>query len=112
MAVRYLENNGYRILERNWMAGHGVHCVGEIDIVAQRGDELHFVEVKCRSNGGVVTDFSPEEALTPQKMEKIERSVEQYLAQNGSQCEVFIDLVAVNIAREGNPSIRHYIGIV
>lgn len=112
MAVRYLENNNYRILARNWMAGHGVHCVGEIDIVAQKGDEIHFVEVKCRSNDGGTPDFSPEGAITPMKLEKIERSVEQYLLENCSSNKVFIDLVSINFPPNGHPSIRHYIGIV
>ncbi|MBL7761597.1 MAG: YraN family protein [Sediminibacterium sp.] len=44
IAVQYLQNQGFRVLERNWRFGH---C--EIDIIACRGGMLHFVEVKTRS---------------------------------------------------------------
>jgi putative endonuclease len=43
-AVRWLETQGYRILARN-VVNHG----GEIDVVAQEGDALCFVEIKARA---------------------------------------------------------------
>ena len=45
LAVEYLVNKGYKILERNWRSGHK-----EIDIIAMDGDTLVVVEVKCRSS--------------------------------------------------------------
>lgn len=43
IAVRYLENEGYRVVERNY------RCVfGEMDIVARDGRTCVFVEVKSR----------------------------------------------------------------
>jgi putative endonuclease len=44
VAARFLKRRGLRILARNVRAGHG-----EIDIVAQEGSTLVFVEVKSRS---------------------------------------------------------------
>jgi Holliday junction resolvase-like predicted endonuclease len=38
----YLQNRGYRIVERNY-----TRKCGEIDIIAQKDDVLHFVEVKA-----------------------------------------------------------------
>lgn len=43
-AVKYLQQNGYEILSRNWRTKW---C--EIDIVAQKNGQLYFVEVKYRS---------------------------------------------------------------
>ncbi len=43
MATRYLLENGYRILKRNYRA-----TGGEIDIIAKKGNHLAFVEVKSR----------------------------------------------------------------
>jgi putative endonuclease len=40
-ACRYLEGQGYEVVARNFRAGPG-----EIDIIASRGDNLAFVEVK------------------------------------------------------------------
>ncbi len=42
-AVKYLIRRGYCILERNWRCRRG-----EIDIIAQHGDCLVFIEVKLR----------------------------------------------------------------
>ena len=43
VAASALEAEGYRILERNWRSGRS-----EIDLIAQRGDIIAFVEVKTR----------------------------------------------------------------
>ncbi|MFZ4438247.1 MAG: YraN family protein, partial [Syntrophales bacterium] len=43
LAAAYLEEAGYRIIERNY------RCLfGEIDMVAEEGETLVFVEVKSR----------------------------------------------------------------
>ena len=42
-AVEYLRQNGFMIVEQNWREGKS-----EVDIIALRYDELHFVEVKTR----------------------------------------------------------------
>ena len=44
-AAEYLTANGYRILERNFRCRQG-----EIDLIAQDGSYLVFVEVKYRSS--------------------------------------------------------------
>ena len=43
-AVRWLEGQGYRVVERN-VVNHG----GEIDVVARDGDTVCFVEIKARA---------------------------------------------------------------
>jgi putative endonuclease len=42
LATRFLEQEKFVILERNYYA----RKLGEIDIIAQKGDVLHFIEVK------------------------------------------------------------------
>ena len=42
-ACLQLAQEGYTILERNWRSGRG-----EVDIIAQKGDVLAFIEVKTR----------------------------------------------------------------
>jgi putative endonuclease len=63
IACSYLEEQGYRILERNFSCK-----VGELDIVAIDGETLSFVEVKCRT--GVVYG-NPSEAVSYSKQGKI-----------------------------------------
>jgi len=47
LAARYLEENKYTILERNWRYRHR-----EIDIIASRDDKIIIVEVKVRKQIG------------------------------------------------------------
>ena len=44
-AAAFLEARGYRILERNYRTK-----LGELDLIAEDGDTLVFVEVKVRRN--------------------------------------------------------------
>ncbi len=43
MAVEWLEQQGFRLISRNWKSGRY-----ELDIIASRADVLHFIEVKSR----------------------------------------------------------------
>ncbi len=62
LAHRYLQRQGLRIVERNWMRG-GVR--GEVDLVAWDGDRLVLVEVKTRSTA----EFgSPERSIDETKL--------------------------------------------
>ncbi|MDX2375569.1 YraN family protein [Microbacterium sp. LRZ72] len=62
-AARHLEQAGWRVLARNWRCVHG-----EIDIVAERGDEIAIVEVKTRRTRRF---GHPLEAITPRKLTRL-----------------------------------------
>lgn len=70
LATRYLEQKDFVILERNYFA----RKLGEIDIVAQKDDALHFIEVKSGK-----TDFDPIYNVTPTKLRKVINSAHYYL---------------------------------
>ncbi len=72
MACAYLIGDGYEILARNVRLGRG-----EIDIVAQKGDVVAFVEVKARSTARFGT---PAEAVTREKMRRIISAATAYAA--------------------------------
>ncbi len=73
IAVRYLCDHGYRILERNYRCP-----AGEIDIIAEYADTIHFVEVKTRAHEQ--TDlFRPEDAVDDEKRRHIRNSARHYL---------------------------------
>lgn len=76
MACRILEGKGYRILKRNYTTRFG-----EIDIIAQDGDFLVFVEVKCRGRGSL---SSPREAVSRAKRKRIIRSALLFLSSHPS----------------------------
>ena len=95
-AARYLEAQGFRIIERNFR----FRTMGEIDIIAEEGEELVFCEVKTRWGDGF---GAPEEAVTTAKQRTIRRIASAYLALRGigerpCRCDV------VSIRREGNRS--------
>lgn len=88
MAVRFLQERGYRILATNYRCAYG-----EVDIVAQEGDELVFVEVRTRRVGNYGT---PEESLSKPKLRRLVASCEDYLQrQDTSSAPWRVDLVSV-----------------
>ena len=78
---------GYRILARRYRTP-----VGEIDIIARRGNTIAFVEVKHRP-----TPEEAEEALTPRQAGRILRAAEHWLARHErlADCELSLDVVLV-----------------
>lgn len=97
-AIAHLIKQGYRILHRNWRSGHF-----ELDIVAEKGDELIVVEVKTRSN----TLFSlPEEAVDEHKVRRIVRAADAYVRQYEIDSPVRFDIITA-VGRPGKLNIEH-----
>ena len=97
-AVDYLRQNGFMIVERNYRVGRS-----EVDIIASRCDELHFVEVKTRKFSSMT---SPEEAITEQKVRALRRAASAYLAQSHCNLEPRFSLVAIEMIGERVESLR------
>lgn len=66
MAAEYLSRKGFKIIEMNFR-----NRCGELDIVAQEGETMVFVEVKTRMIGDRI---SPEDSMTPWKINFVKRS--------------------------------------
>jgi putative endonuclease len=89
VAARYLRRQGYRVIEVNHR-----NRLGEIDIVAEEGDTLVFVEVKARRNPALET---PKAAVTPRKQRKIVQVAQAYLkAGDHRNRRVRFDVVAIS----------------
>ena len=74
LATGFLEQEGFVILERNYFA----RKLGEIDIIAQREDVLHFIEVKS-GKSDKFDSFDPVYNVTPVKLRKVINSAQYYL---------------------------------
>ena len=87
MAADYLSSSGYVILERRFR----IHSI-EIDIIASKGKELVFVEVKTRSS-----DFfaSPESAVNVKKQKRMILAADYYVRERGIDAEIRFDIVSV-----------------
>jgi len=97
---------GYRIIDRNYRKREG-----EIDIIAQVGDILAFVEVKCRRGAGMGKAI---EALTRLKQRRLLALAETYgQGREGLPEQRRIDLIAIDVAPDGRVlSLEHVEGAV
>lgn len=75
LAIVALTLAGYRILARNLKSGARNSGLGEIDIVAQRGRIVAFIEVKTRADW-----TSAAEAVLVRQRQRIARAASGYLA--------------------------------
>jgi len=91
LAVEYLEQNGYEILDRNW-----VFQKAEIDIIAQKDKYLAIIEVKTRSS----LDFgSPQDFVKPKKIQLLTKAVNTYINYRvkdfEDDIEIRFDIIAI-----------------
>lgn len=93
LAAEWLTAKGYVIKELNWRHRHW-----EVDIIAIKGDTLHFVEVKTRRS----TKYgNPEESINKQKMKNLKDAAEQYQHQNPGWKWIQFDVLAILHKPEG-----------
>ncbi len=85
LTCKYLLESGFEIIERNFYSRFG-----EIDIIAKRGDVLHFIEVKSG------LDFERAvQNLTPTKIGRILKTSDVYLKKHALACNYQIDAIIV-----------------
>lgn len=88
LARAFLEEKGYQIADTNYRCPWG-----ELDIVAQDGDDLAFVEVRTRRTSQY---GEPEESLSASKQQHLVASCQHYLQQHDREGTSWrIDLVCV-----------------
>lgn len=85
----YLIAKGYTIRERNWRPSTSR---SEIDLIAQFGDTLVFVEVKARSD----KDIDPAEAMTLEKIKNVVRGANSYLNKQEYEFYYRFDVASVS----------------
>jgi putative endonuclease len=85
VACKFLEKQGYSILERNYTKKWG-----EIDIIAEKNHSIYFIEVKSKSVSDLnsisreIDDSTesfgrPEENMHPWKLKRLSRTIQTYL---------------------------------
>ncbi|HEU4758830.1 MAG TPA: YraN family protein [Dehalococcoidia bacterium] len=106
VAVQHLEARGYRIRERNFRTREG-----EIDIVAEAGGVVAFVEVRTRRGAAL---GSAAESVTPAKQRRLLALAEAYAQDRPDlPLERRIDVIALDLAPDGRLlSLRHIEGAV
>jgi putative endonuclease len=81
IATKFLVKHNFVILDRNYTKKWG-----EIDIVAEKSNKLHFVEVKSVSKPnldivtrGTLDQYKPEDNMHPWKLKRLSRTIQTYL---------------------------------
>jgi putative endonuclease len=99
-ACEYLQKQGFKIIDRNYLKKWG-----EIDIIAQKNNKIHFVEVKTvsRNERTVIYETSDsyraEDNMHPWKLQRLARAVQSYLLDKNvrEDMEWQFDLATVHI---------------
>lgn len=114
VACTFLQRKGFTIKERNYLKPWG-----EIDIVAERDNTVHFVEVKSVTreapgwkNDAVTRErgqYQPEEHVTASKLRKVARTAELYMHEMKDKRDYQIDVIAVLLDPVAQKAkCRHY----
>lgn len=92
LAVEFLQNNGYTILDRNWRFKKA-----EIDIIALKNDILAGIEVKTRS-----TNYfgNPQDFVSTKKIQLLVEAMDEYVSTKDLDVEVRFDIIGVLISQD------------
>ncbi|WP_163409175.1 YraN family protein [Flavobacterium ajazii] len=96
LAVEFLLQNDYKILERNW-----IFQKAEIDILAKKDNFLAVIEVKTRSS----LDYgSPQDFVKPKKIQLLIKAVNAYINDREKDfeddLEIRFDIIAIHKTEE------------
>jgi len=95
IAGQFLERKGFKIIARNYRKPWG-----EIDIIAEKGGIVRFVEVKAVSRERLPDvsremEYRPEEMVDSRKLRKLARTAALYMEVHKDKREFQIDVVGV-----------------
>ena len=68
-ACKFLERHGFKVIERNYHT-----TLGEIDVIATKGDDYYFIEVKTRKG----SEFAHDDAITYGKKRRMNKAIRAY----------------------------------
>ena len=102
IACQFLTQKGYSITQKNYRFRKG-----EIDIIAQKAEEIVFVEVRTRSNEQFV---ETEESISRYKEELLIETASHYIESKNIDLDARFDVII--IIGKSNPEIRHYEGAI
>lgn len=88
IAAEHLLVRGFTVRERNWRPKNS-HL--EVDIIAQLGDTIVFVEVKARTSA----DTDPADAVDGRKIRRLVRAADIYLAMQPHEFYWRFDIITV-----------------
>ena len=99
MALDYLISHGFKLRDRNYRRKYG-----EIDLVVEKEQNLHFIEVKA-SRYYPESSFAPELRANRRKIRKLQQVCESYLQEKriDSVVQWQIDVISVILNPDDTP---------
>lgn len=110
VAREYLRRHGFLIVEQNVK-----RKLGEVDIIARKRRTLHFVEVKSMAveefpdSARMVDEYDPTVNLHPQKIRKVARLAQWYVAEKEHDDEWQVDGVLVWLRKKDGQAKVSYL---
>ena len=111
LACRFLMKRGFDIIERNYLK----KC-GEIDIIANKCNKIHFIEVKSVSSANLSgkcetipdvssetnDNFRPEDNVHPGKLQRLAKTMQIYLLERNvpGETDWQFDVITVYIDKK------------
>lgn len=99
LAADYLQRKGYTIIERDWKSGKR-----DLDIIAQDGNVIVFVEVKTRRNR---LFGEPEESVDYHKLQNLRQAISHYVKFKHIRQEIRFDIISIVGTVGTDPDIQH-----
>ena len=99
VALAYLLDQGYRLLDRNWHQGHR-----DLDLIMQQDDTLVIVEVRTRRNNLFMDREQTVDAL---KMLSLSKAANAYIRLHRISLNIRFDIVAITGTPSSDFTINH-----
>lgn len=97
LAADYLKANGFKIVEKNFRCR-----LGEIDIIARKGHDLYFVEVRTKSSD----EFGdPLETITLKKQRQVAKIASVFLSRKSPNIPCHFSAIGIKLGASGKPTI-------
>ncbi len=91
--AEYLREKGYIIVKRNWRCDR----YGEIDIIAEKGNIMTFVEVKTRQKDSLTSGV---EAVDRHKLNRTVNAANIFMKRLDSPLDMRVDVAEVTVSFE------------
>ena len=95
LAAGWLRQNGFTLLHQNWRQARY-----EIDIIAEKNNILHFIEVKTRRT---LQYGQPEESVSNAKLNNLVNGAELFLEQFPQWKHIQFDVLSITLLKGKEP---------
>ena len=104
LVAKYLKQNGYIIVKRNWR-----DRFGEIDVIAEDNEHILFIEVKTRMDDPLVSGF---ESVNRKKAERIRKTADLFLKRLHRELTPRFDVAEVTVYLREDSTIGYKLNYI